>query len=97
MPTEIVSPLNLYISNKREVLPESGFCDERDLHPASPDLFGTLKCLLGALLPDLTLDETIDILEMRTRLPDDLMAELIPDDALLEQLVPKGDAQVSEE
>ena len=123
VPTDIISPLHLFIASKKKVLLESGvvflqigddvgamkhmafncffdipcndlttLCEERDLHPASPDLYGTLKVVLSDELKDISVHHISDILLLRTRTAVDQVSELISDDMMLYQLVPPSDA-----
>ena len=72
-------------------------CAEKDLHTASPDLYGTLKVVLSDELKDISVYQLSDILLLRTKTPVDPVAELITDDTMLDQMVPASDARVFKE
>ena len=72
-------------------------CEEKDLHPASPDLYGTLKVVLSDELEDITFHQLSDMLLLRTKTAVDPVSELISDDMMLDQLVPPSDARLFKE
>ena len=55
-------------------------CAEKDLHPASPDLYGTLKAVLSDELKEISVYQLSDVLLSRTTTPVDPVAELLTDD-----------------
>ena len=60
----------------------------------SPDLLGHLQALLACLLPDLSEEESRAILMMRATLLANPVADIISDDMMLEELVPKEEMKV---
>ena len=72
-------------------------CAQFGLSPPSPDLLGHLQALLACLLPDLSPDETRNILMMRAILPVNPLADIITDDMMLEELVATDELKVFQE
>ena len=68
-------------------------CTQFGVSPPTPDLLGHLQTLLACLL-DASADETKEMLMMRCVLPANPLADLISDDMMLEELVPKGEMKV---
>ena len=66
---------------------------ELDVHPATPDLLGTLEILIATIIPDATQAEVRTILEKRCHVHEDPLSDLV-DDAQIEELLPKGAVKV---
>jgi hypothetical protein len=72
-------------------------CTELEVVPLTPDMLGHLEILINTILPDLSLQEVNDILELRCELPEDPLSVFVQDLDVVEAMFPEEDLKLLKE